>query len=431
MMVDPQTRHKNPRFVSALTQQTVAVILAGGRGAQLEQLTDWRPKAAVPFGGKFRLIDFALSNCVNSHIRQVLILTQYKSYSLIKHVRNGWIQRRSSQNGGICIVPAQQWIDEQTWYRGSADAVYQTLDIIKSHNPKYVLILAGDHIYGLDYGEMLATHVETGADVTICASAVPRARASHYGVLQVDESGRVTEFEEMPAEPKSLAEDPEMSLVSMGIYIFSIELLEEQLARDSAMPDSQHNLGRNIVPNLLASGSRIQAHLSRSPIRDYPPYWNDIWTIDDYYQANMSLLSGNPPLPLYHPDWPFKTYQPQLPPARFSGHLGSCRSENSMVSGGCTILRSTLENSLLFSDVGVDENCSLSGVLALPGCRIGAGSRLTNVILDNNTVIEPGTVVGEDPEADRQRYNVTKHGRVIINNFQPGYYDNVRSGHLF
>lgn len=430
MIGEASSKDKNPRFVSALTQQTLAVILAGGRGSQMEQLTSWRPKAAVPFGGKFRLIDFALSNIVNSQIRHSLILTQYKSYSLIKHVRNGWIQRRSSQNG-ICIVPAQQWIDEQTWYRGSADAVYQTLDIIRSHNPKYVLILAGDHIYSLDYGQMLATHAETGADVTVCASIVPRARATHYGVLQVDGHGRVTDFEEMPADPTPLPEDADMSLASMGVYIFPLALLEEALERDTADATSLHNLGRNILPDLMARGAKIQAHLLRSPVRDYPPYWNDIWNLDDYYHANMALLAGEPPLPLYHPAWPFRTYQPQLPPARFTGRHGSCKSENSMVSGGCTITRSTLEQSLLFSDVEVQENCRLSGVVALPGCRIGAGSRLTNVILDNNSVIEPGTVIGEDPEADAQRYMTTDKGIVVINNFQPGYYDNVRSGHLF
>lgn len=430
MIGDMHSKDKNSRFVSNLTQQTVAVILAGGRGTQLDQLTSWRPKAAVPYGGKFRLIDFALSNCANSQIGHTLLLTQYKSYSLIKHVRNGWIQRRSSRNG-ICIVPAQQWIDEQTWYRGSADAVFQTLDIIRSHQPKYVLILAGDHIYGLDYGQMLATHVETGADVTVCASIVPKSRATHYGVMQVDDNGRITEFEEMPGNPKTLPEDPEMSLASMGVYIFPIDLLDEQLRRDSADPDSQHNLGRNIIPNLLADGARIQAHLLRSPVDGYPPYWNDIWTIDDYFEANMSLVAGEPPIPLHHPSWPYRTFQPQLPPARFSGRNGSCRSENSMLSGGCTVLRSTLERTLLFSGVEVQENCRLSGVVALPGCRIGAGSRLTNVILDNNSVIEPGTVIGEDTEADRQRYMMTEQGIVVINNFQPGYYERLREGSLF
>jgi glucose-1-phosphate adenylyltransferase len=383
----------------------------------------------VPFGGKFRLIDFALSNCQNSQIRHTLLLTQYKSYSLIKHVRNGWIQRRSSQNG-ICIVPAQQWIDEQTWYRGSADAVYQTMDIIRSHRPEYVLILAGDHIYSLDYGQMLATHKESGADITICANIVPRARATHYGVMQVDRHGKVTEFEEMPSDPKPLPEDPEMSLASMGIYIFPIKLLEKVLERDSADPQSQHNLGRNIIPGLIAEGAHVQTHLLRSPVKGNLPYWNDIWNLDDYYLANMSLLSGEPPLPLYHPAWPFRTFQQQLPPARFTGRHGSCRSENSMVSGGCTITRSTLDNTLLFSDVEVQENCRLSGVVALPGCRIGAGSRLTGVILDNNSVIEPGTVIGEDAEADRQRYAVTKKGIVVINNFQQGYHDNLRAGNM-
>jgi glucose-1-phosphate adenylyltransferase len=385
----------------------------------------------MPFGGKFRLIDFALSNCANSQINRALVLTQYKSYSLIKHIRHGWIQRQSRQNGSICIVPAQQWIDEQTWYRGSADAVFQTLDIIKSHHPKYVLIISGDHIYGLDYGEMLATHVETNADVTLLTSAVPRERASHYGVVQVDNEGQITGFEEMPADPQPLPEHDDMSLASMGVYVFNTDLLEDLLIEDAKNTESQHNIGRNIIPALLHRGGAAHAHLLRNPVKDHLPYWNDIFSIDDYYDANMALVSGNPPFDLYHPAWPIRTHQAQMPPARFTGHKsGGCHSENSMVSGGCKVFNSGLDRSILFSDVTVHDGCQLSGVLALPGCRIGAGSRLTNVILDNRTVIEPNTVIGENLDADRETYTVTPNGRVVVNNFQPGYYDDLRSGNI-
>ena len=419
-MTTAKQRHNN-RFISALTQQTVAVVLAGGRGASLGSLTEWRAKAAVPFGGKFRIIDFALSNCFNSQILKVLVLTQYKSHSLIKHIRNGWIQRKSRQLGGIDIVPAQQWTDDQSWYRGSADAVFQALDIIKSQDPEQVLIVAGDNVYSLDYGEMLAKHTASGADITLCCTIVPQSQATRYGVAQIDKKGRLTAFDEMPDEPVGLPTAPDMSLVSMGIYLFSTDILDKHLSIDANDPHSQHNLGRNIIPNILASGGKVQAYLYRSPVAEHPPYWQDIWTIDNYYQANMALLSSVPPLDLYHSDWPFRTHQDQLPPARFSGRDKGCSNKNSMVSGGCKINNSTLESSMLFSNVTVEENCHLSGVLALPGSHIGAGSRLKNVILDNRCTIEPGTIIGENITHDRERYNVTEGGRILISNFQSPY----------
>lgn len=414
-------QQNNTRFVSTLTQQTLAVILAGGRGASLGALTEWRSKAAVPFGGKFRIIDFALSNCFNSQINSMLVLTQYKSHSLIKHIRSGWINRKARQQGGICIVPAQQWVDEQSWYRGSADAVYQTLDIIKSHRPKQVLIVAGDNVYSLDYGEMLAKHEESGADVTLCCTMVPQKEAMRYGVAQVDHTGQITAFDEMPEEPASLPNSPDMSLVSMGIYVFSMDVLEAHLNHDANDPHSQHNLGRNIIPNILASGAKIQAYLFRSPVAEAPPYWQDIWTIDNYYEANMALLSSTPPLNLYHHAWPFRTHQDQLPPARFSGQEKGCQNKNSMVSGGCKINSSSLESSILFSNVEVQENCHLQGVLALAGSRIGAGSRLKNVILNNHCIIEPGTVIGEDIADDHGRFSVTEGGRTLISNHNSPY----------
>jgi len=427
-IMNPKSKHM--RFVSQLSQQTVAVILAGGRGEQMGKLTDWRPKPAMPFAGKFRLIDFAMSNCLNSHIDDIVLLTQYKSYSLIKHVRNGWIRRSQVERGGINIVPAQQWVDEQTWYRGSADAVYQSLDIIKSYQHKYVMILAGDHVYNFDYGQMLTTHMENEADVTICASVVPRSNASRYGVLEVEENGLITSFEEMPEHPKTLPHDSEMSLASMGVYVFNTDLLEKHLKRD-AKEETQHNLGRDIIPTMLTQGAKLQVHLFNSPLLKQPPYWNDISTIDAYYRANMELLSEHPPIDLYHSDWPIMTDQSQLPPARFCGSKAGCKSENSMVSGGCNIVNSVLENSILFSDVTVLDDCRLSGVLALPGCQIGVGSKLTNVILDDHSVIEPGTVIGENLEEDRKRYTVTDGGVVLVSNFKPGYYDDRRSGNLY
>ena len=406
---------KAARFVSRLTPNTLALVLAGGRGSRLENLTDWRTKPAVPFGGKFRIIDFALSNCLNSNIRRICVLTQYKSHSLIQHILQGWNRFNSEHGEFVDILPAQQWVDEESWYQGTADAVYQSLDIIGSYRPEYILILAGDHIYNMDYGEMLAAHVDAGADFTVACNKVPRAEASPFGVMQVDDSGRIITFAEKPADPAPLPDDRETSLVSMGIYVFHRDYLREALRADAEDEKSEHDFGKNVIPKAIAAGDHVQAHEFTNPGAGQERYWRDVGTVDAYYQANIELLSDHPPLDIYDSNWPIITYQQQLPPAQFAGCGTTCRVENAMVSGGCVVRESVLTDSILFSDVKVAAKCELEGVLALPGCEIGENSRLRNVILDNQCAVPPGTVIGEDSDADRKAFHVSEGGVVLVN----------------
>ena len=304
---------KAKRFVSRLTQNTLALVLAGGRGTRLGVLTDWRTKPAVPFGGKFRIIDFTLSNCLNSAIRRICVLTQYKSHSLIQHLLWGWNRLSPEQGEFIDIVPAQQWLDDGTWYQGTADAVYQSLDIIESYRPEFVLILAGDHIYAMDYGETLAAHVETNADFTIGCTLVPKNAASEFGVMQVDETDRVIDFAEKPDDPKTLPSDPGTALASMGIYVLSFEYLREQLHRDAADTSSSHDFGRDLIPYAVGDGAHLRAYPFRHSATGGEGYWRDVGTIDSYYDANLEVLSAESPLDLYDPRWPMRTRQPQLP----------------------------------------------------------------------------------------------------------------------
>ena len=404
------------RFVSRLTTNTLALVLAGGRGERLGKLTDWRTKPAVPFGGKFRIIDFTLSNCMHSGIRKVCVLTQYKSHSLIQHLARGWTHMNTERDGFIDIVPAQQWTGDDTWFLGTADAVYQSLDIISGYSVEHVLILAGDHVYNMDYGEMLAEHVSMGADFTVACIPVPVADAAgQFGVMEADESGRIISFDEKPLMPKTMASDPSMALASMGIYIASSDYLKERLLEDANDKNSSHDFGRDIIPKALNNGDHLLAHQFANPHIDRPPYWRDVGTIDAYYQANLELISPKPPMDLYDPSWSTVTYQPQLPPAHFIDGGDLHGIEDSMVSGGCVVVESMLRNSILFSNVKVHAGCQLSGVLALPGCEIGAGSRITNAILDNQCHVPPATVIGEDPEHDRQHYDVTEDGIVVVN----------------
>jgi glucose-1-phosphate adenylyltransferase len=403
------------RFVSLLTHGTLALILAGGRGSRLGVLTDWRTKPAVPFGGKFRIIDFSLSNCLNSGIRRICVLTQYKSHALIQHILQGWNHLNVEHGEFIDIVPAQQWLDEESWYQGTADAVYQTLDIVESYNPKYVLILAGDHVYNMDYGELLAAHVEGQADFTIACHTVARAQASDFGIMRINDSDRIVEFEEKPADPKPIPGHPDVSLVSMGIYVFSLDYLCTHLERDASDTTSSHDFGKDVIPYAIAHGDDVRAYKFANPARSSASYWRDVGTVDAFYEANLEILSPQPPLDIYDPSWPVMTYQPQLPPAQFIGGEKRCEVNNSMVSGGCVIQRSDLDTTLLFSNVKVQENCSLQGVLALPGCEIGAGSRLRNVILNNECRIAGGSVIGEDPQDDGRRFHITESGVVVVN----------------
>ena len=403
------------RFVSRLTHNTLVLILAGGRGSRLGILTDWRTKPAVPFGGKFRIIDFTLSNCLNSGIRRICVLTQYKSHSLIQHLLQGWTYLNSEHGDFLDILPAQQWLDDDQWYQGTADAVYQSLDIIEGYAPEYALILAGDHIYSMDYGEMLAAHIESGADFTIACNAVSMAEASHFGIMQIDGKGRIVDFEEKPEAPKSMPDNPDKALGSMGIYVFSLDYLHDQLMRDASDETSSHDFGKDVIPYALAHRDHVQAYQLKSPTQGGSPYWRDVGTIDAYHQANMELISPEPPFDIYDLEWRILTHQPQLPPARFIGNGSTCEIENSMVSGGCEIEISKLYNSLLFSNVKVYQGCELHGVLALPGCEIGRGSRLKNVILDNQCRVPEGTVIGENAEEDAKRFILSDEGVAVVN----------------
>ncbi len=403
------------RFVSRLTHSTLALVLAGGRGSRLGVLTDWRTKPAVPFGGKFRIIDFTLSNCLNSGIRRICVLTQYKSHSLIQHIMRGWGGLSAEHGEFIDIIPAQQWLDDESWYLGTADAVFQSLDIIEGYKPEYVLILAGDHIYAMDYGEALAAHVRSGADFTIACNPVPKDEASQFGIMQVDGESKLIGFAEKPDDPETLPDDPKTALASMGIYITSFDYLREQLHRDADDSSSSHDFGKDIIPFALANGHNVLAFPFRTSATGRPGYWRDVGTIDAYYEASLEVLSPQPQLDLYDPNWPIRTYQPQLPAARFVGAGMRCRVEDAMVSGGCVIEMSNLDHSLLYSNVKVGEGCDLQGVLALPGCEIGRECQLRGVILDNGCVVPDGTVIGEKSDTDRQRFQITEGGIVVVN----------------
>ena len=409
----------NRRF-SRLLNNTLALVLAGGRGSRLADLTDWRAKPAVPFGGKYRIIDFALSNCINSNLRRICVLTQYKSHYLFKHIQQGWSHFNHEHGEFVDLIPAQQWVAGESWYQGTADAVYQSLDIIDSHHPEFVLILAGDHIYYMDYSEMLAAHVRSGADFTIACNRIQREEARACGVMEVDEDFRVIDFEEKPDQPKTVPQDSNKSLVSMGIYLFSMDYLRKHLERDAAEPASSHDFGNDLIPYAINQGHKVHAYPFKNPSSSSLDYWRDVGTIDAYYQANMELLSTDPPLHLDDGDWPVFTYQPQTPPARFIGSKESNSLDNVMISGGCVVNRSSLTNSLLFSNVHIDKGCIILGSLLLPGCTVGEGSRLTNAIIDNGCQIPPGTVIGEDPEADRKRFNVTESGVIIVTRIMLG-----------
>ncbi len=409
------TQEKNQRFVSRLTRDTLALILAGGRGSRLKQLTDWRAKPAVPFGGKFRIVDFPLSNCLNSDINRISVLTQYKAHSLILHIQKGWSFLRGEFGEFIEIVPAQQRISESNWYQGTADAVYQNLDIIRHHNPEYVLILAGDHIYKMDYGPMLAFHVENKADLTVGCIGVDLQTARSFGVMSVDAEHRITQFDEKPDNPHPMLDDPDSALASMGIYIFNTKFLFEQLIKDSDLNSSSHDFGKDIIPSIIKS-YRVFAY----PFRGVPSdkdYWRDVGTLDSFWQANLELVGVTPPLNLYDKEWPIWTYQEQLPPAKFvfdddNGRRGT--AIDSMVSGGCIISGSMIKRSLLFSNVRVYEHSELRDSIVLPDVHIGKNCRLTKVVIDKGCEIPDGMVIGEDLEEDRKRGLFISEGGVVL-----------------
>ena len=402
------------RFVSRLTRDTLALILAGGRGTRLKQLTTWRVKPSVPFGGKFRIIDFPLSNCINSGIRRIGVLTQYKSHSLIRHIQQGWGYFRGEFGEFIELLPAQQRIQE-SWYSGTADAVYQNIDIIRAHNPEYVLLLAGDHIYKMDYGPMLAHHAENDADMTIGCLEVPLEQAKAFGVMSVDTEGRIVDFNEKPADPQTVPGRDDVALASMGIYIFNTRFLYEQLIRDADDPGSSHDFGKDIIPSVI-DNYRVFSYSFRDVQSDNQGYWRDVGTVDAFWLANMELIDVTPELNLYDRRWPIWTYQEQLPPAKFvfddEGRRG--QAIDSMVSGGCLISGSTVRRSLLFSNVHVHSYSEVTEAVILPDVDVGENCRITKAVIDKGCKIPPGTVIGEDPKADAERFYVSEDGVVLV-----------------
>ena len=405
---------QNTRFVSRLTRDTLALILAGGRGTRLKHLTLWRAKPAVPFGGKFRIIDFPLSNCINSGIRRIGVLTQYKAHSLIRHIQKGWGFLRGEFGEFVELLPAQQRI-EASWYSGTADAVYQNIDIIRHHDPNFVLILAGDHIYKMDYGPMIAAHVAQGADATVGCIEVPLERAREFGVMNVSAVGRVTDFIEKPPQPKPMPGRTDVALASMGIYVFNTTFLYEQLTRDAHAPKSSHDFGKDILPYIIKKYN-VMAYSFSEPGGAKQAYWRDVGTIDAFWEANMELISITPELNLYDDDWPIWTYQEQLPPAKFifddDGRRGM--AVDSMVSGGDIISGSIVRHSLLFSNVHIADYCTIEDSLIMPNAKIGERCRLKKVIIEKGCQLPPDTVIGENAEADAKRYYVSPGGVTVV-----------------
>ena len=405
---------QTPRFVSKLTRDTVALILAGGRGSRLKQLTQWRAKPAVHFGGKFRIIDFPLSNCINSGIRRIAVLTQYKAHSLIQHIQRGWGFLRAELGEFVELVPAQQRIAD-TWYAGTADAVFQNLDIIRGYGASYVLILAGDHIYKMDYGPMLAQHVENNADMTIGCLEVPLEQARAFGVMSVDDSGQVVDFNEKPADPQPMPGRSDTALVSMGIYVFSTRFLCEGLQRDAGQSASSHDFGKDVIPAAIHD-SRVFAYAFRDKKSGRQAYWRDVGTIDAFWEANMELIGVVPELNLYDHEWPIWTYQAQLPPAKFifddEGRRGM--AVDSMVSGGCIVSGAQVRHSLLFSGVRIHSFASVEDCVVMPNVDIGENCRLRKAVIDEGCRIPEGTSIGIDAEADAQRFHISPRGVVLV-----------------
>lgn len=414
--IGARPEQQTDRFISNLTKNTVAVILAGGRGSRLKNLTDWRAKPAVQFGGKYRIIDFPLSNCINSGIRRINIATQYKAHSLIQHIQRGWGFLRGEFNEYVNILPAQQRLSEQ-WYRGTADAVYQNLDLLREGGGEYVLLLAGDHIYKMDYGKMLATHATSNADMTIACINVPLEEAKSFGVVMVDQSDRVVGFSEKPANPEAIPTDPTQAFASMGVYIFNAKFLFEQLVRDADDPKSSHDFGSDIIPHVIKK-YHVQAHRFTDSCvgQNDNYYWRDVGTIDAYWEANMELTKVVPELNLYDIEWPIWTYQEQLPPAKFifndEGRAG--KATDSLVSGGCLISGSSVTNSVLFSDVRVDDYASIEGSVILPKSTINSNVVLKNVVIDRGCNIPAGMQIGVDLALDAKRFYVSEQGIVLV-----------------
>jgi glucose-1-phosphate adenylyltransferase len=397
----------------------MAYVLAGGRGSRLMELTDVRAKPAVYFGGKTRIIDFALSNAMNSGIRRIAVATQYKAHSLIRHLQRGWNFFRPERNESFDILPASQRVTETQWYLGTADAVYQNIDIIESYDPRFIVVLAGDHIYKMDYEPMLQQHVESKADVTVGCLEVPRAEAVAFGVMHIDETDRVLSFLEKPRDPPPMPGRPDSALASMGIYVFDTRLLFELLREDAADPNSSHDFGKDIIPKLVTQGRAVAHHFSRSCVRssaEAAPYWRDVGTVDAYYSANIDLTDVVPDLDLYDKDWPIWTFAEMTAPAKFvhddEGRRGMAVS--SLVSGSCIVSGASLRRSLLFTGVHAHSFVEVDHAVILPAVEIQRGARLRRVVVDRGVKIPAGLVVGEDPELDAKRFRRTANGVCLI-----------------
>ncbi len=413
-----RSKPRDPRFVSQLTRSTFAMILAGGRGSRLHELTNWRSKPAVPFGGKFRIIDFTLSNCVNSGVRKVGVATQYKSQSLVRHLQLGWSFLDGRLGEFIEIMPAQQQVNESSWYRGTADAVFQNMREIRASTPEYVLVLSGDHIYRMDYGRILAAHVANQADLSVACIEVPIEEAKGFGVMAVNAEQRVVSFEEKPAQPQGMPGRPDVALASMGIYVFNADFLFEQLQRDADDPKSSHDFGKDLIPHCVKRYRTFAQTFADSHVGepDKPPYWRDVGTLDAYWEANMDLIQVVPQLNLYDRDWPIWTWQQQLPPAKFVFDFEDRRGMalDATVSGGCIISGATVRRSLLYSGVRVNSHTLVEDSIVLPDVQIGEGCVLKKCIIDSDCVIAPGTHIGVDPKEDLKRFRVTESGITLV-----------------
>ena len=402
-----------------LPRRAVALVLAGGRGSRLKDLTARRAKPAVYFGGKFRIIDFALSNCINSGIRRIGVITQYKSHSLLRHLQKGWGFLRWEMNEFVELLPAQQRTDDESWYRGTADAVYQNIDIIRDHHSAYIVVLAGDHIYKQDYSRMLEAHVESGAQCTVACIEVPRAEAHAFGVMAVDRSNQILDFVEKPPDPPAMPGKPDVALASMGVYVFNTTFLFTLLDEDMRNPDSSHDFGKDIIPKVVSMRLAAAHPFGDScvgAVVGVEPYWRDVGTVDAYWSANVDLTTTTPALDMYDADWPIWTYQEQLPPAKFVFDQEDRRGTavDSIVSGGCIISGSRVANSVLFSRVRVNSYCAIDGAVLLPGVEVKRHARLTKVVVDRGCVIPEGMVIGENPADDEARFLRTESGVTLV-----------------
>lgn len=402
------------RNISHLTANTVAIVLAGGKGSRLKGLTEWRAKPGVPFGGKFRIIDFPLSNCINSGIRRISVVTQYKSHSLQRHLQRGWSFLSGQFGEFLEVLPAQQRLGEG-WYEGTADAVYQNLDIIRHYDPEYIVILAGDHIYKMDYGKMIAAHAARGADITVGCIPVPIKDATEFGVMAIDDDERIIEFTEKPANPKPMPADNSRALASMGIYVFSTAYLRKRLLEDAIDQKSSHDFGKDMIPHAIEHDSAFAFPFVNANT-GAPGYWRDVGTVDAYWEANVDLATLNPELNMYDDNWPIWTYQEQLAPAKFAFDDDDRRgmAVDSLVSGGCLITGSTIRRSVLFSNVRVHSYSVVEDSVVLPDVTIERNCRLTKCVIDKGAVIPEGMVIGENHDEDAKRFYVSEGGIVLV-----------------